>query len=178
MNLDQSGWDIDLLHDIFEDRDIQLILSIPLNTTYEDVWYWNREKMGQYTIKSAYAVIQEDRIVDQQVDTEWWKRMWNLQVPLRVKHFMWRATRDVLPTKDQLLTKRVPVLEFCPICNEGKESIYHLLVTCPFAKLCWNELKIVVNSEDHRCFTSWISAVSKHYSTHLYREIIMTCWMI
>lgn len=126
MNLDQSGWDIDLLHDIFEDRDIQLILSIPLNTTNEDVWYWNREKIGQYTVKSADAVIQEDRIVDQQVDTEWWKRMWNLQVPLRVKHFMWRATRDVLPTKDQLLTKRVLVLEFCPICNEGKESVCYL----------------------------------------------------
>ncbi|XP_074327368.1 uncharacterized protein LOC141665288 [Apium graveolens] len=178
MSLDHPGWDIDLIHDIFEDRDIQLILSIPLNTTEVDTWFWNKEKMGQYTVKSSYALLQEDRNASHEADAEWWRRMWNLKVPLRVQHFIWRAVRNVLPTKDQLTMKRVPVIEYCPVCNESKETVYHLLVSCPFTGLCWKELNITVHNNDLNCFSTWISAASQQYSTRKYQEIIMMCWMI
>lgn len=122
--------------------------------------------------------MQEDGNVSHEADDKWWRRMWNLKVPLRVRHFIWRAVRNILPIKDQLLTKRVLVIEFCPVCNESKDTVYHLLVSCPFAGLCWRELNIQVHNNNHNCFSTWISAASQQYNTHQYQEIIMTCWMI
>lgn len=54
MSTDENQWDRDLILDIFDERDAMLILSIPLNTEEEDTWYWKYEKMGNYTVKSAY----------------------------------------------------------------------------------------------------------------------------
>ncbi|KAK1398758.1 hypothetical protein POM88_008621 [Heracleum sosnowskyi] len=61
MNPERSSWDIDLVTDIFAERDAQLILSIPLNLRDTDSWFWKYDKLGQYTIKSAYATIREAR---------------------------------------------------------------------------------------------------------------------
>ncbi|XP_074363041.1 uncharacterized protein LOC141703396 [Apium graveolens] len=58
MITDQKEWDVELLNDIFEDRDVNLILSIPIGRVEFDSWYWNKEKLGTYTVKSAYAVLQ------------------------------------------------------------------------------------------------------------------------
>lgn len=35
----KNRWDVDLLRDMFEKRDINLILSIPLGRNEQDVWY-------------------------------------------------------------------------------------------------------------------------------------------
>lgn len=50
-------WDIDLIKDIFLERDANLILSVPLGTTEADVWFWKWDKLGHYTVKSAYEAI-------------------------------------------------------------------------------------------------------------------------
>lgn len=39
MNLDRCSWDVNLVKDIFDERDAQLILSIPLNGTDIDSWF-------------------------------------------------------------------------------------------------------------------------------------------
>lgn len=57
MNLEHNAWDTDLIKDIFVDRDVQLILSIPLKPIDEDTWYWNKDSLGHYTVKSGYAAL-------------------------------------------------------------------------------------------------------------------------
>lgn len=52
--MDDSGnWDIDLILDVFDNRDANLILSIPLDTGVQDSWYWRQEKLGCYSVKSV-----------------------------------------------------------------------------------------------------------------------------
>lgn len=46
--LDEKVWDIDLILDVFETRDVELILSIPLSEDDKDTWYWRFEEMGDY----------------------------------------------------------------------------------------------------------------------------------
>lgn len=131
---DRREWDVDLIKDIFTERDAQLILSLPLSSTDADGWFWKWNMLGQYTIKSAYDAIREakqDANVDDRIQ---WKRVWNLNIPLKVKHFIWRAMKNVLLTKDQLLSKRVAVLDKCPVCNMEMETVYHTLVSCHFGK--------------------------------------------
>ncbi|KAL8154779.1 hypothetical protein AgCh_000219 [Apium graveolens] len=51
-------WDMDLISDLFNDRDADLIFCIPLGEAVEDNWYWRHEKLGVYLVKSVYAILQ------------------------------------------------------------------------------------------------------------------------
>lgn len=42
----ERSWDIDLITDMFSDKDVNLILSISLGTEVEDNWYWRHEKLA------------------------------------------------------------------------------------------------------------------------------------
>lgn len=53
---------MDLINDMFEQRDANIILSIPLDAEKNDTWYWRREKMGHYSVKSAYMLLQEPKM--------------------------------------------------------------------------------------------------------------------
>lgn len=98
--LDENGdWDGDLIRDIFDSRDVNVILSISLNAESQNTWYWRREKMGNYSVKSAYTLLQELN-TDQNIPSNsgFWRRLWNLKIPPKVKHFLWRAVTNCLPT--------------------------------------------------------------------------------
>lgn len=53
-------WDYDLINDIFSDSDANLILFVPLNDTDMDTWFWSSEKLGAYTVMSAYGLLRRD----------------------------------------------------------------------------------------------------------------------
>lgn len=50
-------WDHGLINEAFNERDASLILSIPLNNSDVDKWFWSNEKLGLYTVKSAYGLL-------------------------------------------------------------------------------------------------------------------------
>lgn len=129
-------------------------------------------------MKYAYAAIRETKLQNGLHDTLNWNRMWNLQVPLKVKHHIWRATRNILPTKDQLLSKRVQVLSFCPVCNLEVETVHHYLLSCPFTKLCWNHANINITADIQSSFKDWFAHVLQHYDSAMLQDIVMICWAI
>ncbi|XP_074374511.1 uncharacterized protein LOC141714914 [Apium graveolens] len=49
----EREWNQDLIKDIFNGRDANLILSIPLSNSDADSWFWNNEKLGLYTVAKA-----------------------------------------------------------------------------------------------------------------------------
>lgn len=138
MSTDENQWDRDLILDIFDERDAMLILSIPINTEEEDTWYWKYEKMGNYTVKSAYNSLSLNSGNVQIDNFGFWRQLWNLKIPPKVKHFLWRAVNGCLPTKDNLRCKRVDVDLYCPTCQNEAESTLHALVTCSYAENCWS----------------------------------------
>lgn len=140
MSLYGTGWDVDLILDMFDSRDTNIILSIPLNTEVEDSWYCKREKMGSYSVKSAYRLIQDDKPSFNTDDNlGFWRNLWNLKIPLKVKIFLWRASTSSLPTKDLLRAKKVQVNDLCPMCNDQPEFVLHVFVNCAYATSCWEK---------------------------------------
>lgn len=63
-------------------------------------------------------------------------------MPNKVKNFIWRAAHNVLPTAINLISKRVDVPSTCSVCNAYEETVLHSLVTCSFAKSCWNSSSV------------------------------------
>uniref|UniRef100_A0A803QB19 Uncharacterized protein n=1 Tax=Cannabis sativa TaxID=3483 RepID=A0A803QB19_CANSA len=53
------SWDVSLVKDMFNTRDADLFLGIPLSfATVEDCWSWTGDRTGGYTVKSAYSKLQ------------------------------------------------------------------------------------------------------------------------
>ncbi|KAF5463104.1 hypothetical protein F2P56_019046, partial [Juglans regia] len=60
-----------------------------------------------------------------------------MPVPNKIKIFAWRACKDGLPTKENLLKKHVPIDGRWSIYNVEREDLYHALVSCVDLKITW-----------------------------------------
>uniref|UniRef100_A0A803PBY7 Reverse transcriptase domain-containing protein n=1 Tax=Cannabis sativa TaxID=3483 RepID=A0A803PBY7_CANSA len=123
----ETSFDAEVVKDLFEDRDRDLILSIPLNSNnLEDKWYWFHENSGcsyqwlQYAKGHWSAAMESDL----------WRVLWKTKVPLKVLHFVWKAISGCLSTNLQLHSKHVPVQLQCMFCSREEESIMHVLIQC------------------------------------------------
>ena len=70
-----------------------------------------------------------------------WRRLWKLKVPGKVRHFIWRACNEALPTKFNLHRKKIPVDPRCTFCEEAVESTSHILWECPLANGVWSSFR-------------------------------------
>ncbi|KAL5736435.1 hypothetical protein ACOSQ2_031223 [Xanthoceras sorbifolium] len=56
--------------------------------------------------------------------------LWGLNIPAKVRMFVWRACRNLLPTRSLLAARRVPVGAGCPLCGADVDSVLHSLWLC------------------------------------------------
>ncbi|KAH9767472.1 reverse transcriptase domain-containing protein [Citrus sinensis] len=98
-------WDYDLVKDVFNRRDQDCILQIPLSSRSNcDTWYWLPDAKGIYTVRSCYKWMD---IISEPPGSGVWSKIWKLAVPAKIKNFLWRAVANVVPTADNLLSRRV-----------------------------------------------------------------------
>ena len=62
------------------------------------------------------------------------------QSPLKIRHFMWRAAKDALPSKQNLARRKIAIDETCSLCDEQQESVMHVLWLCDQAKAVWKSV--------------------------------------
>lgn len=76
MTVGERSWDVDLIMDLFEERYKEIILSIPLVPDENDFWYQRADKMGRYTVKRAYLLLQEDKIINSSANNSgFWRKL-------------------------------------------------------------------------------------------------------
>lgn len=56
---------------------------------------------------------------------KFWKGIWRLKIPHKVKLFAWRTCIEGLPTKSNMKRRKVVKEETCHICSLGIESTIH-----------------------------------------------------
>ena len=74
-------------------------------------------------------------------DKPTWKKLWTLNVPPKVRTFMWRACSKNLPIRDNLCRRKVHVTKVCGLCQQKPKTIGHILWECPLAKNVWALVK-------------------------------------
>lgn len=178
-------WDKVLIESLFNSRDTQLILSIPLSIRYiEDACVWGADAKGVYTVKSAYSVLLERRqsndgeAINLESKGSIWKQLWHLIIPPKVRVHLWRMCRNCLPTQDNLLARRVEVQALCMRCNGNIESCLHLFVNCPFARDCWLQCGIGLNGGMETSLLEWLKALFYRYSEEDKCRADMILWSL
>ena len=66
-----------------------------------------------------------------------WKVIWVVKVCNKIKTFIWKACRDILPTKSNLTRRKILFDTGCEYCEDGVESIDHVLLRCTYFDKVW-----------------------------------------
>ena len=80
--------------------------------------------------------------LDDNKQRKFWKFLWKINVPHKVRHFAWRACKDILPTKENLAKRKVLVEGTCKTCQSGLETSSHLFWECDKVREAWTMLKL------------------------------------
>ena len=78
------------------------------------------------------------------------RSIWNPIVPPKIGFFAWETSWGKVLTLDQLKRRGVTLANRCFLCEEEEESIEHLLIHCPRAKMLWELFLAIVGSSPVR----------------------------
>ncbi|KAK2358306.1 hypothetical protein QL285_095501 [Trifolium repens] len=135
-------WNWDVVNQTFSPEVANSILNTPLvGQVTEDGLIWKIEKNSYYSVKSAYRLCVEVLTDSSHLRREgFWKGIWRLNVPPKVKNLIWRSCRDVMPTRKRLQDKGVLCPGTCVTCNDAEEDLAHVYFNCPFSMQVWQRM--------------------------------------
>ncbi|KAL5843878.1 hypothetical protein ACOSQ4_009836 [Xanthoceras sorbifolium] len=115
-------------------------MKIPLSSSRcADSLFWHFDELSNYSVKSGYWVGMNSFSIASgfslSSSESWWKSLWRMNIPPKVKVFLWKACHNWLPTFSVLTAKKLPVDVLCPVCKLASESVGHTLWFCRFLKI-------------------------------------------
>jgi hypothetical protein len=126
-----------------------IIRSIPLSTRkFSDTWAWHYNKNGILWVKSVYRLLVHTKKrreawlearsegLDTGLEGKLWQRIWRVQVPPKLRIFIWRLAHQSLPTGDVRHHRQMAETKACSICGE-QDSWRHSLLNCTIARYVW-----------------------------------------
>ncbi|KAI5437568.1 hypothetical protein KIW84_023617 [Lathyrus oleraceus] len=110
---DLGRWNLEALQANFDDSEAIHIASFPLfDRLLDDKLIWHFEKDGEYSIKMSYHLLRDINSRSKpdpstRLDPAVWKSFWKTLINERVKNFIWRLSKVILPTKYNLSKKGI-----------------------------------------------------------------------
>ncbi|KAH1031312.1 hypothetical protein J1N35_043486 [Gossypium stocksii] len=157
-------WKTDLIHNTFQEEIAQKILQIPLaETVNEDGQVWKGEQSGEYSVCSAYKLLQDStldpsRNLIQADGKKFYRKLWNLHLPTKITITIWRISWNYLPTMANLKSRRVVAHCRCPRCCYEVEDCHHIFRKCLASIEVWQYLDISwVTNNSSADFWEWLT---------------------
>ncbi|KAL5764455.1 hypothetical protein ACOSQ2_017049 [Xanthoceras sorbifolium] len=115
------SWDLAKLDQVFVAADRDSILEIPLSFgDCSDSLIWHFDKNGEYSVKSGYRVAAQEKLSlkgsSSCPDSKWWLALWNLNIPPKIKIFIWRVCLNAIPSLCNLCSRKISTV-FWDILN-------------------------------------------------------------
>ncbi|KAK5842886.1 hypothetical protein PVK06_005302 [Gossypium arboreum] len=161
-------WRMDLINNTFQVEIAQKIMQIPFaETDHEDIQVWKGELFGEYSIRSAYKLLQDanpdpSSYLIQAEIKECYRKLWNLQLPSKISIIIWRISWNYIPTLVNLRYRRVITNARCPRCCSWEEDRHHIFRQCPITIEVWQILNLswVTNNMSQNIW-QWLTWVFK-----------------
>uniref|UniRef100_A0A2N9G6K5 Reverse transcriptase domain-containing protein n=1 Tax=Fagus sylvatica TaxID=28930 RepID=A0A2N9G6K5_FAGSY len=139
-----NTWKEGIIKSSFLPNEAEAILGIPLSSMHpKDTAVWSGTKNGIYSVRSGYHVLLSEGSRDCpgsseiSFETQVWNAIWSLKIPAKVRHFLWRACHEALPTRTNLHFRHVIPDPRCANCNEVNETVLHALWQCKQIREIW-----------------------------------------
>ncbi|KAK3188793.1 hypothetical protein Dsin_028354 [Dipteronia sinensis] len=159
-----------------------MILSIPCSIAQvDDTLSWHYDKLGYFSVKSGYHLgcnlLSRPSSLGLSGSESWWKFLWRLTVPSKIKLLIWKACHEWLPTMAVLTKRKMTMDSLCPLCKTRPETILLALWRCPSLKLVRTMCPFVkgIRATDDTHFFDFILAC-KHQL--LLEEMELICTVI
>lgn len=124
-----------------------MIKKIPLSYMDQpDELTWPFNPRGEYSVKSGYKFLQQEvqNLLPAQSATDLlqplWQSVWGLPVPSKVRNLVWMAAKNSLPTKTNLVKRKIITSDTCELCQQGQEHLCHAL--CPKLEDNWSKVPL------------------------------------
>ena len=107
--------------------------------------------------------------------------IWNMKIPLKIKVFMWFVHKGVILTKDNLAKRNWVGSQRCCFCDQD-ESILHLFLKCPLARLLWRTIQVSFNISPPvnlaTLFSSWLDGIEPKIAARIRVGVCALLWAI
>ena len=140
-----------------------------------DAFRWGLTAHGTFTVKSMYSDYMNGhtRFLH--------KYIWRMKVPLKIRILMCFLHRKVLLTKDNLAKRNWQGSKKCCFCDQD-ESIHHLFISCPFAKVIWRIVHMTFNlsppTNITNLFGNWLRGINKKDKVQIRVGVCALLWAI
>lgn len=174
--------DISKLNECLCSKDVETIVNILISNMAPNKWIWHFYKFGKCSVRSGYkfhmmlkgtaSLSDSDRL------RKWWKKLWSLKIPIKVKHFVWRAFHACIPTQVNLIKHHVETDKRFPICRKNLETIDHALFRCSRAKKLWRQLheNIKIMDVNHSSIQDRLLELIKSKQDKIFEWICVGMW--
>jgi hypothetical protein len=185
---------MDLLAEHFIPMDIEAICSISLNTQHlEDLWAWHYEKSGVLSARSVYRLLvdmkkrKEDWLDERSAGSntarygKLWKKLWKVQIPPKLRMFLWRLALYSMPTRDVCCHRHMADTPACSISSEV-DSWRHSLLNYTVAKCVWalanDEVIEHMSRTEDPSAKQWLFSMLESLSLDDFATMVVTLWAI
>ena len=134
INPSTHSWDQNMVDQNFLLFEANRIKAIPLCWMDRcDRIIWPDSPDGNYLVKVGYQKLCEEVDANNASTSNptqqksFWKKVWKLQVPNKIKNFLRRVCSNALPTKENLKKRKIIDNASCNACLTEQESIFHTL---------------------------------------------------
>ena len=163
------GHNLSLWYDL-----INRVVLTPLSSN-RDVFKWRETSSGQFTVQSMYqALINNGQMFNH-------KLIWKLNLPLKIKIFLWYLVKGIILTKDNLIKRNWNGNKKCGFCNTD-ESIQHLFIECHVARHMWRLFHFCFGMSAPRSvrhiFSTWITGIDLKTKRLVITGVSVFCWAI
>ncbi|KAF1861538.1 hypothetical protein Lal_00025893 [Lupinus albus] len=113
--------------------------SLPKQHT-DDSWIWIHNKSGQYNVRNAYQTLHK---VEACGALAFFKKLWDCNIPTKMKCLVWKIALDDVPSKVNLTHRGGLSAQdniTCSLCGELEESPSHLFFSYSLSHAVWQKL--------------------------------------
>ncbi|KAK6139702.1 hypothetical protein DH2020_026556 [Rehmannia glutinosa] len=182
-------WNVELIKRTFCKEEADLILGIPLPRCYQDdqlICHFSQN--GKYSVKTGYHLARRHYYLKNEASRGGGGSgsksksprlfIWSPKVPEKIKITVWRLATNSLPTRQNLVRKKIITDIFCPLCEQGAESAVHRVIECDFARQCWALSNIPFSTWQHVDgeVESWLRTFQQNLDHNQWRLAMIIIW--
>ncbi|CAL1401146.1 unnamed protein product [Linum trigynum] len=183
---DGKRWNMNLIHRHCSPEEADVISRIQIGPNgAPDKWVWKFNSTGSFSVRTAYHGFRNHlKEVNQPMpndlnlpaDDDKWKWLWSLNLPPKIRFFMWRCIRNALATKLNLFRRKCSPNTTCQLCNGEEESPIHCLFLCSHAEATWRTL--FPSNVVPQNISQWIFSLREEGNGEVCRQKIFCLWNI